>query len=70
MPGWCTRTPDAADRRRHGLTLSDEAEGVLRSVKRRRTAWLARRLESLSAEEREAVAAALEPLERLLEDAR
>jgi DNA-binding MarR family transcriptional regulator len=66
--GLVRRTPDAVDRRRHGLTLTEEAEGVLRSVKRRRTAWLARRLESLPPDEREAVAAALEPLARLLEE--
>lgn len=64
------RTPDAADRRRHGLTLTEEGERVLRSVKRRRTAWLARRLETLSADDRVAVVEALEPLARLLEDTR
>jgi DNA-binding MarR family transcriptional regulator len=64
--GLVQRTPDAVDRRRHGLTLTAEAEGVLRSVKRRRTAWLARRLDSLPPDEREAIAAALEPLARLL----
>lgn len=68
--GLVRRTPDAVDRRRHGLDLTDEAERVLRSVKRKRTAWLARRLDNLSAEDREAIAAALEPLSRLLEDGR
>jgi DNA-binding MarR family transcriptional regulator len=65
--GLVSRTPDAVDRRRHGLTLTAEAESVLRSVKRRRTAWLARRLEALPPADRDAVAAALEPLARLLE---
>jgi DNA-binding MarR family transcriptional regulator len=68
--GLVQRTPDAVDRRRHGLTLTGEAEGVLRSVKRRRTAWLARRLDALPPADREAIAAALEPLERLLEPPR
>jgi DNA-binding MarR family transcriptional regulator len=66
--GLVARTPDASDRRRHGLTVSDEAERVLRSVKRKRTAWLAQRLEGLSHDERQAVTAAVEPLARLLGD--
>jgi hypothetical protein len=41
---------------------------VLRSVRRKRTVWLAERLEKLSDEEREAVEAAIEPLARLLEE--
>ena len=68
--GLVQRTPDESDRRRHGLTVTEEGERVLRSVKRRRTAWLARRLDTLSVEERAAVAAALEPLTRLLEEPR
>lgn len=67
--GLVRRTPHAVDRRRHGLTLTEEAERVLRSVKRKRTAWLARRLENLPARDREAIAAALGPLSRLLEGA-
>ena len=65
--GLVQRTPDAVDRRRHGLTLSDEAERVLRSVRRKRTAWLADRLKGLSPAELRAVEAAVEPLGRLLE---
>jgi DNA-binding MarR family transcriptional regulator len=57
----------AADRRRVGLTLTSEGEGVLRSVRQRRTAWLVSRLNTLSDQQRAAVEAALEPLERLLE---
>ena len=68
--GLVTRTPDTTDRRRHGLTLTGEADGVLRSVKRRRTAWLARRLEALDPEEREVIAAAVDPLSELLGEAR
>jgi DNA-binding MarR family transcriptional regulator len=55
------------DRRRVGLTLTSEGEGVLRSVRQRRTAWLVSRLNKLTDRERAAVEAALEPLERLLE---
>ena len=68
--GLVRRTPDAADRRRHGLTLTTEAERVLRSVKRRRTAWLAERLKGLSPEELAAIDDAIEPLGRLLEGKR
>lgn len=55
------------DRRRVGIELSDEGQRVLTSVKRRRTAWLAARLQELSPAELETVEAALEPLSRLLE---
>jgi DNA-binding MarR family transcriptional regulator len=55
------------DRRRVGLRLTDEGERVLRSVKKRRTAWLASRLRGLTGKELEAVDAAIEPLVRLLE---
>jgi len=58
----------AADRRRIGLTLTGEGERVLRSVRKRRTAWLVSRLNRLTDDERRAVECALRPLERLLED--
>jgi DNA-binding MarR family transcriptional regulator len=66
--GLVTKTPDPDDRRRQGLTLTHQAERVLRSVKSRRTAWLAARLEQLSPEELAAVDAAVEPLMSMLED--
>ena len=68
--GLVRRTPDPADRRRHGLVLTAEAERVLRSVKRRRTAWLAERLKGLSREELAAIDDAIGPLGRLLEGGR
>ena len=58
----------AVDRRRIGLFLTDEGEKVLRSVRKRRTAWLVARLERLEPEERERVDAAMDALERLLDD--
>jgi DNA-binding MarR family transcriptional regulator len=67
--GLIERRTDATDRRRQGLTVSAAGERVLRAVKRRRTAWLASKLERLSPEELEAVDAAIEPLTFLLEDA-
>jgi DNA-binding MarR family transcriptional regulator len=66
--GLARRTPNPDDRRRQGLSVTAEGERVLRSVKSRRTAWLAARLENLSPEELEAVDAAVEPLMRLLGD--
>ena len=58
----------AADRRRIGLFLTGEGEKVLRSVRKRRTAWLVERLERLEPEERERVDAAMDALERLLDE--
>jgi DNA-binding MarR family transcriptional regulator len=66
--GLVERTPDPKDRRRHGLSLTDEGDRVLRSVKSRRTAWLAARLERLDPDELAAVDAAVEPLLNLLEE--
>ena len=66
--GLIQRTPDPSDRRRQGLSLSGEGERVLRSVKSRRTAWLAARLQQLSPEELDAVDAAVAPLLALLEE--
>jgi hypothetical protein len=46
--------------------VTPEAERVLRSVKSRRTAWLAARLKELSAADLAAVDAAIEPLQELI----
>ena len=55
------------DRRRVGLTLTEEGSRVLASVRRRRTAWLAGRLRGLSSRELHAVESAIDPLLKLLE---
>jgi DNA-binding MarR family transcriptional regulator len=55
------------DRRRVGLTLSPEGKRVLKSVRAKRSAWLAERLDGLNDGERAAIEAAIEPLARLLE---
>ena len=65
--GLVQRTPEA-DRRRIGLELTAEGHAVLRSVKSRRTAWLAARLRHFEPAELEALDAAVEPLLKLLED--
>lgn len=67
--GLVQRTPHVSDRRRQGLSVTAEGERVLRSVKSRRTAWLAARLEHVDPAELEAIDAAVEPLMQLLEDA-
>jgi DNA-binding MarR family transcriptional regulator len=54
------------DKRRVGLAVSEKGHQVLRSVRTRRTIWLADRLKELSPDEQRAVEAALEPLEKLL----
>jgi DNA-binding MarR family transcriptional regulator len=66
--GLVTRTTDDADRRRTGLTLTDEGQRTLRRVRSRRTAWLASRLDTLSAEELTRVGAAVDALSHLLAD--
>jgi DNA-binding MarR family transcriptional regulator len=55
------------DQRRVGLSLTQAGHKVLRSVKSKRTAWLAARLRQLEPEQLEALDAAIEPLAHLLE---
>ncbi len=57
----------ADDRRRVGVSLTAEGAQVLGSIRKKRTAWLAERLEYLPEDERAAIEAAIGPLERLLE---
>jgi len=68
--GLVARTPSAADRRRVGLTLTDEGQRTLRRVRSRRTAWLASRLGALSPEELAALSAAVDSLGRLVSEKR
>ena len=64
--GLVERAAVEGDQRRVGLTLTAAGQKVLRSVKSRRTAWLAARLRDLDPEELEAIDAAIEPLAHLL----
>jgi DNA-binding MarR family transcriptional regulator len=64
--GLVQRAPVEGDQRRVGLTLTPAGQKVLRSVKSKRTAWLAARLRDLGPEELDAIDAAIEPLAHLL----
>ena len=63
------RTRSEEDARRIRLALTPKGVRALRGIRRRRTAWLAERLQGLSPTELAAVDAAIGPLGRLLEDA-
>ena len=64
--GLLVRVRSAVDRRRVGLELTPEGERLLRSVRERRTAWLAERLGALEPEALRAIEAAIAPLHELL----
>ena len=66
--GLSVRSRSAEDGRRIRLALTPKGARVLRSVRRRRTAWLAEQLDGLSPAELHAVDEAIEPLLRLVED--
>ena len=57
----------ATDRRRIGLSLTAEGEKVLKSVRKKRTAWLVARLERLEPDEREQIEGSIDALEKLLD---
>jgi DNA-binding MarR family transcriptional regulator len=65
--GLIVRTRALQDGRRIRLALTPKGVRVLRSVRRRRTAWLAEGLKGLDPAEQRAIAEAIEPLARLLE---
>jgi DNA-binding MarR family transcriptional regulator len=65
--GLVTRQREAeGDRRRVGLTVTAGGERVLRAVRRRRTAWLASRLDGLDAKQRASVSGAIDALAALV----
>jgi len=66
--GLLERVRSSHDRRRVGLRLTDEGERLIRSIRARRTTWLAERLGVLDDAELEAIATALPALLRLVED--
>jgi DNA-binding MarR family transcriptional regulator len=60
------RARDEGDRRRVGLSLTEDGERLLRRVRARRTTWLAERLRELQDDEIAAIDAAIAPLWKLL----
>jgi DNA-binding MarR family transcriptional regulator len=66
--GLIERHEVGGDRRRVGLHVTPAGLRVLRSVKSKRTAWLASRLRTLDDEQLETLAGAVEPLMLLLEE--
>lgn len=61
--GLITRSePDPSDRRRNGLIATDKGKELIRSMKQKRTDWLASELAKLSPDERAAIRAAVGPL--------
>jgi DNA-binding MarR family transcriptional regulator len=64
--GWVERQPPSGDdRRRVGLAITPAATAALEAVRRQRSDWLARRLETLTPQAREILQAAIAPLEKL-----
>lgn len=64
--GLLERVRSSEDRRRVGLSLTDEGTRLLRNVRARRTTWLVERLRELDPDELDALENALPPLRRLL----
>ncbi len=60
-----TRSPDPADRRQVILSVTSSGRRLVQRVRRRREAWLARRLAELTPQERAALLAAAPILEKL-----
>jgi DNA-binding MarR family transcriptional regulator len=63
--GLVARTPHPSDRRQVLVTNTAAAAGLLREDRRRRDAWLSRRLAELTAEERATLRQAADILHRL-----
>ena len=65
--GLVERQAVGGDKRRVELHVTSAGHRVLRSVKSKRTAWLAERLRGLDPDQLDAIDAAIEPLTALLE---
>ena len=59
------RSPHLTDRRQVVLTVTEEGRALVQRVRRRKDAWLARRLAELTAEERAVLRAAVPIVEKL-----
>src|SRR5919202_2864651 len=67
-PGYVTRTPDPADGRSSLVALTPAGRALLDEIRTRKDAYLARRLRTLSAEERATLRRAADILERMLDE--
>ena len=68
--GLLRRLRSEVDRRRVGIELTPDGERLLRSIRERRTAWLAERLSALEPEALRAIESAIRPLQELLDPPR
>jgi DNA-binding MarR family transcriptional regulator len=68
QPGYVARTPDPHDGRSSLVALTPAGRALLEDVRHRKDAYLARRLRTLSAEDRATLRRASEILERLVEE--
>ena len=66
--GLITRAPDPSDRRCSLVSVSDRGRELLAEARTRKDAYLAQRLEALSADDRAALERAAGVLERMLEE--
>ena len=66
--GLIVRTSDPGDRRSSLIAITPEGRELMRTLRTRKDLYLARRLQRLSAEDRETLDRAAELLERLLEE--
>jgi DNA-binding MarR family transcriptional regulator len=67
-PGYVARTPDPHDGRSSLVALTPAGRALLEDVRHRKDAYLARRLRTLSTEDRATLRRASEILERLVEE--
>lgn len=63
--GYVTRSPDPADGRQVIVAISDDGESWLAAERKRRDMWLAKRLQELEPDDRDALRNAVDVLERL-----
>jgi DNA-binding MarR family transcriptional regulator len=68
--GLIVRAPDPGDRRSSLLTVSPRGRDLLRRLRKRKNAYLSRRMRELDANDVEALERAAEVLERMLEEER
>ena len=66
--GLVVRTSDPSDRRSSLIAITPDGRELMRTLRTRKDAYLARRLARLTADERETLARAADLLERMLEE--